>query len=142
MTMPVTALLCPATLLDRRCLYNDFMTNTELHAEMPKKSRLIQELIWLLGSLFTGLLVLPALIYAAGLLVFGAYRGSGTTSGITAFYGDYANDLVTAHLSSWTVALGPLVLVILLRLIFAIQTTQLPRWLPAVFRNTTSSPKD
>ncbi len=142
MTTPVPALLCPATLLDRRCLYNDFMTHTELHAETPKKSRLIQELIWLLGSLFTGLLVLPALIYAAGLLVFGAYRGSGTTSGITAFYGDYANDLVTAHLSSWTVALGPLVLVILLRLIFAMKTLPLPSWWPDALRNTTSSGKD
>ncbi|MES1195578.1 MAG: hypothetical protein ABUL58_01375 [Steroidobacter sp.] len=80
----------------------------------PPKPWLAQELIWLLGSLVGGLLVLPAMIYAVGTRMFGAYKGSG--AGITAFYSDFAHDLATAHLASWALVLGPLVLVYGLRL--------------------------
>ena len=78
------------------------------------KPWLAQELIWLLGSLLGGLLVLPAMIYAVGTRMFGAYKGSGT--GIGAFYSDFAHDLATAHLTSWTLVVGPLILMYLLRL--------------------------
>lgn len=83
----------------------------------PLRPWLAQELIWTLGSLLAGLLILPAIIYAVGLRMFGIYRGSNGSTGIGAFYSDFAHDLASAHLPSWTLALGPLVLVYVLRLI-------------------------
>ena len=84
-------------------------------ALIASKPWLAQELIWLLGSLLTGLLVLPAMIYVVGTRMFGGYKGSG--DGISAFYAGFAQDLATAHVSSWTLVLGPLVLVYAVRLV-------------------------
>jgi hypothetical protein len=93
-------------------------TNTSLPENTSiNKSPLAQELIWALGSLLTGLLILPALIYAVGRLMFGAYKGASSATGLAAFYADYAHDIATAHLSAWVLAVGPLLLVYFLRLV-------------------------
>lgn len=119
------------------------MINENMNIQQPRKPfRLAQELIWLLGSILTGLLVLPAMIYAVGLKIFGSYKGSGTATGIAAFYADYAHDLSTAHLSSWTVAVGPLVLIYALRLILGLPPLNFSRFWPGFVKREESSHTD
>jgi len=91
---------------------------TTSQAENPPvtKSPLAQELIWTLASLLTGLLVLPAMIYAIGGRMFGVYKGVNSSTGLAAFYADYAHDIAAAHLPACTLAIGPLLLVYLVRL--------------------------
>jgi len=81
------------------------------------KSPLAQELIWMLGSLLTGLLILPALIYAVGTRMFGIYKSISASTGLVAFYADYAHDIAAAHLPACTLAIAPLLLVYLLRIL-------------------------
>ncbi len=70
---------------------------------------------WLaLGLIGFGLFVLPALIYATGSLLLGAYGGG---EHIGSFYGDFFRDL-GATPQTWGLVLGPYVLVQLARLIF------------------------
>src|SRR6185369_15808949 len=88
-----------------------------MNVATPAKSPLAQELIWSLGSLLAGLLLLPAMINLVGSRMFGEYKGAGAISGIGGFYSDYAHDLGALHLTAWTLALGPIVLVYALRLI-------------------------
>ncbi|HEX2586210.1 MAG TPA: hypothetical protein VHL14_13865 [Steroidobacteraceae bacterium] len=96
---------------------NETTTATPDNPNPPiNKSLLAQELIWTLGSLLTGLLILPALIYAVGVRMFGVYKSVGATTGLAAFYADYAHDIVAARLTACTLAIGPLVLVYLVRL--------------------------
>jgi hypothetical protein len=101
---------------------------------------IVQELIWLLGSILGGLLVLPAMIYVVGTRMFGAYKGSGT--GIGAFYSDFAHDLSMSNLPSWTLALGPLLMIYLLRLILGVLPMQstwlITRWINKITRKSTS----
>lgn len=70
---------------------------------------------WLaVGLIGFGLFVLPALIYATGSLLLGAYGGG---EHIGSFYGDFFRDL-GATPQTWGLVLGPYVLVQLARLIF------------------------
>ena len=62
-----------------------------------------------------GLFVLPALIYVVGILLLGPY---GEGSGLGRFYADFFGDLVEPSARAWSLALGPLVLISLLRLLF------------------------
>ena len=81
----------------------------------PGRAWLAQELIWILGSLLIGLLLLPGIIYIVGSQLFGIYKGS--SIGMGAFYSDYAHDLASSHISAWILAVGPLLLIYMLRLI-------------------------
>jgi hypothetical protein len=67
--------------------------------------------IWLLVGLF----VLPALIFAVGGSLLGPYGDNG---GPGRFYGDFFGDLAEPSVRAWSLALGPLVLITILRLIF------------------------
>ncbi|MEQ1579999.1 MAG: hypothetical protein ABL964_05365 [Steroidobacteraceae bacterium] len=70
---------------------------------------------WLaVGLIGFGLIVLPALIYVTGALLLGAYGGG---EHLGSFYGDYFRDLGKTP-QTWALALGPYVLVQLVRLIF------------------------
>lgn len=89
------------------------------------KHWLEQELIWLLATLLAGVVVLPALTYLVGSHVFGAYQTGG---GLVAFYRAFSRDLADAHLNAWIVALGPLLLVYMLRLILGLLPFELPLW--------------
>lgn len=81
-------------------------------------SRLRRELHWALGSLLFGLLVLPAAIYAVGSSLLGPYDASGGGAAhIGSFYGDVFRGLAAPELSAWSIVLGPMVIVMLLRLI-------------------------
>ena len=119
------------------------MITDNLNLQQPRKPfRLAQELIWLLGSIVTGLLVLPAMIYMVGVKMFDSYKGTGTATGITAFYADYAHDLATAHLSSWTVAIGPLLLIYILRLILGLPASNFSRLWSGFAKREASSHTD
>ena len=68
--------------------------------------------IWLAIGLF----VLPAAIFAVGGSLLGPY---GENGGLGRFYGDFFGDLAEPSLRAWALALGPLALISVLRLIFA-----------------------
>jgi hypothetical protein len=68
--------------------------------------------IWLAVGLF----VLPAAIFAVGGALLGPYGDNGR---LGRFYGDFFGDLAEPSIRAWAIALGPLALVSVLRLIFA-----------------------
>jgi hypothetical protein len=68
--------------------------------------------IWLAIGLFA----LPAAIFAVGGALLGPY---GENAGLGRFYGDFFGDLAEPSLRAWAIALGPLALISVLRLIFA-----------------------
>ena len=78
-------------------------------------SRLRFELIFASIWLAFGLFVLPALIYGVGALLLGPY---GENQGLGTFYADFFGDLVAPTGRAWALALGPLVLISVLRLLF------------------------
>lgn len=81
----------------------------------PPRQRLRFELIFASVWLAFGLFVLPALIYMVGTLLLGPY---GENQGLGSFYADFFKDLVEPAGRAWTLALGPAVVVYVLRLIF------------------------
>jgi hypothetical protein len=68
--------------------------------------------IWLAIGLF----VLPAAIFSVGGALLGPYGDNG---GLGRFYGDFFGDLAEPSIRAWAIALGPLALISVLRLIFA-----------------------
>jgi hypothetical protein len=68
--------------------------------------------IWLAIGLFA----LPAAIFAVGGALLGPY---GETGRLGRFYGDFFGDLAEPSLRAWAIALGPLALISVLRLVFA-----------------------
>jgi hypothetical protein len=68
--------------------------------------------IWLAVGLF----VLPAIIFIVGGALLGPYGDAG---GLGRFYGDFFGDLAEPSVRAWAIALGPLTLISLLRLVFA-----------------------
>lgn len=74
------------------------------------------ELIFASIWLAVGLIVMPATIFAIGGALLGPY---GDTGRLGRFYGDFLGDLAEPSVRAWAIALGPLVLISLLRLVFA-----------------------
>jgi hypothetical protein len=74
------------------------------------------ELIFTSIWLAVGLFVLPAAIFAVGRALLGPYGENGR---LGRFYGDFFGDLAEPTVRAWAIALGPLVLISLLRLVFA-----------------------
>lgn len=68
---------------------------------------------WLIAALLFGLLVLPALVYVTGIAVLGAYAHGG----LVGFLGDFFANLAHLRWFSWTLALGPVALVVLWRVV-------------------------
>jgi hypothetical protein len=66
---------------------------------------------WLLAALAFGLLALPYLVYLTGATLLGPYASGSAL----AFYGDFARGLATLRWFSWTIALGPLAIVVVWR---------------------------
>ena len=67
--------------------------------------------IWLAVGLF----VVPATIFAVGGALLGPYGDNG---GLGRFYGDFFGDLAEPSMRAWAIALAPLVLISVLRLVF------------------------
>jgi len=87
----------------------------ELSAEERRTRRLRFELIFASLGLAFGLFLLPALIYWVGAALLGAYREN---AGLSSFYVDFYGDLADGAGRTWILALGPLVLIYLLRAVF------------------------
>jgi hypothetical protein len=109
--------------------------------------RLRFELIF--GSLWLafGLFLLPALIYWVGTALLGSY---GDNKGLSTFYSDFFGDLADGAGRAWSIALGPLVLMYLLRAVFiGVKADQVERELvdddelpPPPRRAPTPAPKE
>ena len=87
----------------------------DIGAAPSSRRRLRFELIFAAVWLVVGLLLLPALIFAVGGSLLGPYGDNG---GLGRFYGDFFGDLGEPSVRAWAIALGPLVLISILRLIF------------------------
>ena len=81
----------------------------------PTRNRLRFELIFASACVGFGLLVLPALIYWMGAMMLGPY---GEEAGLGTFYLDFFRDLAEPTARAWTLLLGPLATLSVLRLIF------------------------
>jgi len=75
------------------------------------------ELIFGSVWLALGLFILPAVIFWVGIALLGPY-GEGQGAGMGSFYGDFYGDLAQGEVRAWALALGPLLLISLIRLIF------------------------
>ena len=84
-------------------------------SEQPRGHRLRFELIFVSLWLAFGLFLLPALIFWVGNATLGAY---GENAGLSTFYVDFYGDLADGSGRAWTLAIGPLLLIYLLRAIF------------------------
>lgn len=60
---------------------------------------------WYLAALAFGVLALPFLVHATGVLLFGQYAAGGALG----FFGDFMRGLAAREWYSWALALGPLV---------------------------------
>jgi hypothetical protein len=81
----------------------------------PRSHRTRFELVFASLWLAVGLFAMPAIVYSVGSGLLGPY---GENAGLGRFYGDFFRDLAQPSLGTWTLALGPLVLVTLVRLVF------------------------
>jgi len=77
-----------------------------------RKPRLGLELALALSLLLIGAVALPVVIFFVGSRLFGAY---GARPSVTTFYGNFVGDLATARPAAWAIAMGPLLLVYLVR---------------------------
>lgn len=87
----------------------------DLSTEQRRGSRVRFELIFASLWLAFGLFLLPALIFWVGNALLDAY---GENAGLSTFYIDFFGDLADGSGRAWTLALGPLLLIYLLRAIF------------------------
>jgi uncharacterized membrane protein len=84
-------------------------------AGSPQRRRVRFEVIFASIWLLVGLIAMPALIFAVGGSLLGPYGDNG---GLGRFYGDFFGDLAEPSVRAWALALGPLLLITILRLIF------------------------
>lgn len=93
----------------------------DLSDDQRRSRRVRFELIFNSLWLALGLFVLPALIFWVGVAALGPY---GENAGLSAFYIDFFGDLADGTGRAWSIALGPLVLISILRALFiGVQTT-------------------
>lgn len=87
----------------------------EFSDEQQRSRGLRFELIFASAWLAIGLFLLPALVYWVGAALLGSY---GEKAGLSTFYIDFYGDLADGTVRTWILALGPLVLIYLLRAVF------------------------
>jgi hypothetical protein len=83
----------------------------------PGSRRLRFELIFASVWLAVGLFLIPALIFWVGITLLGPY-GEGPGGDMATFYADFYGDLASGQIRTWFIALGPLLLISLLRAVF------------------------
>ena len=86
-------------------------------------SRLRLELIVGSAWLAVGLFVVPAVVYWVGNASLGPY---GENAGLSTFYGAFFADLASGAPRAWVLALGPLLLISLVRLLYIGVGTRTP----------------
>lgn len=85
----------------------------------PESQRLRFELIFASAWLAVGLFLMPAIVYYVGSSLLGPYGSiSAESLGLGRFYADFFGDLAEPSMRAWSIALGPLLLVSLVRAIF------------------------
>lgn len=94
---------------------NSAYPDDDVSNEQRRGNRLRFELIF--GSLWLafGLFLLPALIFWVGAALLGPY---GDNAGLGRFYSDFFGDLADGSGRAWAIALGPVLLIYLLRALF------------------------
>jgi hypothetical protein len=75
------------------------------------------ELIFASVWLAVGFFLVPALVFWAGIVLLGPY-GEGEGAGLGTFYGDFFGDLANGEVRAWSLALGPLALISLIRALY------------------------
>jgi hypothetical protein len=75
---------------------------------------------WMVAALVFGVLVLPFLVHLTGRYVLGEYAGGGAAG----FFGDYLQGLLTLRWYSWTLALGPLLILAFWRILLRVGSTR------------------
>lgn len=94
-------------------------TDDDASDEQRRTRRLRFELIFASLWLAFGLFVLPALIFWVGGALMGPYGATDQQgAGLSTFYIDFFGDLADTSGRAWSIALGPLLLMYLLRAIF------------------------
>ena len=88
------------------------MTEPETVTPRRLSPRVRFELIFASVCLAFGLFVVPAAIYGVGTLLLGPY-----VAGLGTFYMNFFGDLATPMGRAWLIAVGPLALVLILRLL-------------------------
>jgi hypothetical protein len=85
----------------------------------PGSGRLRFEVIIASVWLALGLFLVPALIFWVGITLLGPYGdGAVESGGLGSFYADFFGDLASGEVRAWALALGPLIIVSLVRLVF------------------------
>lgn len=111
----VVAKMRPASRGSKHGHMNAAADTDDARAEQRRSRRLRFELIFASLWLAFGLFVLPALIFFVGTAALGPY---GEKAGLSTFYIDFFGDLADASGRAWAIALGPLLLIYLLRAVF------------------------
>jgi hypothetical protein len=85
------------------------------------RSRFGRELILIGGALLFGVILVPLAIWFVGNRILGSYtHGSNLHAGPMALLGDFFEGLSHGWVSYWTVALGPLAIILFVRLAWAL----------------------
>ena len=85
------------------------------------RSRFGRELILIGGALLFGVILVPLAIWLVGNRILGPYtHGSNLHAGPMALLGDFFEGLSHGWVSYWTVALGPLGIILFVRLAWAL----------------------
>src|SRR5262249_53786829 len=101
--------IMPRPVAGSRSRLEEFTLPTSSSAAHPRTSR---ELLILVGALLMGLIVAPLAIWLVGNRVLGPYtHGTNTTAGPMALLGDFFRGLAHWTVSSWVIALGPLLII-------------------------------
>jgi hypothetical protein len=109
---------------------------TRLGRSLAALSRFTRELLLLAACLLIGVLVVPLLVWVVGNRALGPYtHGANTHAGPLALVADFFAGLGRGEITYWLVALGPAVLILLLRVFIAVlwRPAEAP---PAALSNT------
>jgi hypothetical protein len=92
-----------------------------IRRSLTVRSRASRELLILGGALMTGLIGVPLAIWFVGNRILGPYQhGTNTRAGPMALLGDFFVGLSHGALSYWVVALGPVLIILFVRLAWAL----------------------
>lgn len=97
------------------CMNAAAHTDDDVSDEQRRVRRVRFELIFASLWLAFGLFLLPALVFGVGGALLGPY---GENAGLSTFYIDFFGDLADGSGRAWSIALGPLLLISVLRAIF------------------------
>jgi hypothetical protein len=121
----ITKVLCPASPPGRigRCSRSPTLLDLLARARhsFTDRSRISREAIVLGAALMIGLVGVPLAIWFVGNRILGPYiHGTNTHAGPMALLGDFYAGLGNGFVSYWVVALGPAVIILFVRIAWAL----------------------